>query len=70
MALKFDNTIKRTAKINQQIADEIRRLRKEDGLNYQEIIDIVKASYGVEISSSNIGRIIGNQAWVKQKNVG
>lgn len=52
---------KRTAKITQETADEIRRLKKEEGLTHREIAELYN------ISVSTVTSILSGGAWVQLK---
>jgi len=51
----------RTAKINQEIADEIRQVRKEQKLTYREIA----ARYSISVGT--VERVVNGGSWVQLK---
>ena len=54
---------KRGAKITWEIAQEIRRLRSEEKMNYYNIAEQVAERYEIVISYQNVGRIINRELW-------
>lgn len=58
---------KRTAKINQEIADAI-RVKKETNpqMTGLEIIDWVRTTYKITIGSTSVNNILNNISWSKK----